>query len=238
MDRGGRRAARVVNPLRLAASLPLAAYHRYRLAAAGARVAWGAELLAASGITLGTGCRVDRGATVAACTITGGAWVGTTPEGSVTIGTASVLHRGAIVATYGGDVTIGSNVSVNPYTILYGGGGLVIGDDTRIAAHTVVIPANHVCSDPDRPIREQGLRCRGVGIGADVWVGAGVRILDGVRIGDRAVVGAGAVVTRDVPEYAIVAGVPARVIGDRRARPAPADRDGSDRDGSGRGGSE
>ena len=53
-------------------------------------------------------------------------------------------------------------------------------------------------------------------IGRDVWIAAGAGVTDGVTIGDHAVIGMGAVVTRDVPEWAIVGGVPARVIGDRR----------------------
>ena len=56
----------------------------------------------------------------------------------------------------------------------------------------------------------------GIVIGEDVWIGANVCVTDGVRIGDHAVVGMGAVVTRDVPAWAVAAGNPAQVIGDRR----------------------
>ena len=59
------------------------------------------------------------------------------------------------------------------------------------------------------------LRSQGIDIGRDVWVGANAGITDGVRIGDGAVVAMGAVVTRDVPPGAVVAGVLARVIGER-----------------------
>jgi acetyltransferase-like isoleucine patch superfamily enzyme len=69
---------------------------------------------------------------------------------------------------------------------------------------------------PDRLVREQPVRSRGISVGSDVWVGAGVCITDGVRIGDHAVVGMGAVVTRDIPDWAVAVGVPAEVVGDRR----------------------
>ncbi|MFN7132774.1 MAG: acyltransferase, partial [Myxococcales bacterium] len=70
--------------------------------------------------------------------------------------------------------------------------------------------------DPDRAIREQPVRSRGIRIGADVWIGANAGITDGVTVADHAVVGMGAVVTRDVPAWTIVGGSPARTIGDRR----------------------
>jgi acetyltransferase-like isoleucine patch superfamily enzyme len=72
--------------------------------------------------------------------------------------------------------------------------------------------------DPSADIRTQPVRSRGIVIGRDVWIGANAGITDGVRIGDHAVAGMGAIVTRDVPDWAIVGGVPARVIGDRRER--------------------
>ena len=57
----------------------------------------------------------------------------------------------------------------------------------------------------------------GIIIGDDVWIGIGARILDGVTVGSGCVIGAGAVVIRDIPDYAIAAGVPAKVIGNRKA---------------------
>jgi acetyltransferase-like isoleucine patch superfamily enzyme len=107
-------------------------------------------------------------------------------------------------------------LSIGDGTILYGQGGLEIGDDTRIAAYCVIAPMNHVFADPDRPIRLQGETAKGIRIGRDVWLGNGVRVTDGVEIGDGCVIGAGSVVTRSIPPYSIAVGSPARVIRQRR----------------------
>ncbi len=58
----------------------------------------------------------------------------------------------------------------------------------------------------------QGMRISEVVIGNDVWIGMRVIIMPGVKVGDGAVIGAGAVVTKDVPDFAIVGGVPAKII--------------------------
>lgn len=115
-----------------------------------------------------------------------------------------------------GPITLGDNVSINARATLDGGvKGLTIGEGTRIATGACLYAFDHQM-EPDRMIRDQPVRSQGIEIGRDVWIGAQAGITDGVRIGDHAVIAMGAVVTKDVPAWAIVAGVPARVIGDRR----------------------
>lgn len=146
--------------------------------------------------------------------------------GSIELGEATIVLPGAILDTGpGGRIRLGAHNSVNPYCVLYGHGGLTTGAYVRIAAHTVIIPANHIFDDPDRPIARQGLRKEGIVIGDDVWVGSGCRILDGVKIGRGAVLAAGAVVNRDVEEFTVVGGVPARMLKRRPRNPSAPESD-------------
>ena len=138
--------------------------------------------------------------------------------GSITIGRNCRIHRGVIIDTYGGDVVIGDNVSLNPYCVINANGGVTIGDDCRIAAHTAIIASNHSIDDRDTPIRHQPMRTDGIVFEADVWLGAGCRVLDGCRLGQGGVIGAGAVVTSDTDPYGIYVGVPARKIRERGER--------------------
>jgi acetyltransferase-like isoleucine patch superfamily enzyme len=120
-----------------------------------------------------------------------------------------------MLMSYDGQISVGRRCSVNPYTVLYGHGGLVIEDDVHIAAHCVVIPANHVFSDRDRTIKSQGVISKGIRIASDVWIGANVTVLDEVTIEIGSVIAAGAVVTKSTEPYSINAGVPARKIKSR-----------------------
>ena len=115
-----------------------------------------------------------------------------------------------------GPIELGDEVSLNHGCSLDGGkAGLRIGAKTRIANSVKIFAFNHGMS-MEHPIYQQPTTSQGVEIGKDVWIGASVCITDGVTIGDHAVIGMGSVVTKDVPEYAIMAGNPAQVIGDRR----------------------
>jgi acetyltransferase-like isoleucine patch superfamily enzyme len=128
------------------------------------------------------------------------------------IGENTIIHEFTYLRLYGGFIYIGNNCSINPFCVIYGHGGLKIGNNVRIAAHCTIIPANHIYANPSIPIVEQGETMKGIMIHDDVWIGAGAIILDGVEIGEGSVVAAGAVITKSVPPYSVVAGVPARII--------------------------
>ena len=90
--------------------------------------------------------------------------------------------------------------------------------NSRLREPVLAKISNHRIEDPDRTMWDQGQTGGRIVIGDDVWIGASAVIVPNVTVGSHVVIAAGAVVTRDVPDYAIVAGVPARVIGDRRDR--------------------
>ena len=90
--------------------------------------------------------------------------------------------------------------------------GITLGDDVLLGPGVLLVSNNHEWTDPDRHIRDQGLRGAPIVVGDDVWIGANVVVLPGVTIGSGSVVAAGAIVRDDVPPYAVVAGAPARVV--------------------------
>jgi acetyltransferase-like isoleucine patch superfamily enzyme len=142
---------------------------------------------------------------------------GRSQGGRILISNGTAISDGVIIAAYGGSIEIESNVYIGPYCVLYGHGGLTIGRNTMVAAHTVIIPANHGFSRIDIPMNAQPLTREGIDIGEDVWIGAGCKVLDGVRIGKGAVIGAGSVVTKNIGSYAVAVGVPATVVRSRRS---------------------
>jgi len=162
--------------------------------------AFSAELLAPKRISVGDDTRLHTGSLINA------------RAGNVKIGSKCYIDRSVIISCNGGDITIGDNCSFNPFCVIYGHGGLKIGNDVRIATGVVIIPANHGFDDRDKKISEQPITAKGITIGNDCWIGAGAIILDGVTIPDGCVIGAGSVVTKSIEPYSVVAGNPARTI--------------------------
>lgn len=113
-------------------------------------------------------------------------------------------------------IRIGKDVEVREMVIIDYSGGLEIGDHVTISSGAKIYTHNHSVWKKSRLWMEQPVVFSALVIGSDVWVGAGAIILPGVkRIGQGAIVGAGSVVTREVPDYAVVAGNPARILGYR-----------------------
>ena len=116
-----------------------------------------------------------------------------------------------------------NNVSIGDNVIIPGGVGLIsdysdaaaqiiIEDDVLFGPNAFVYSTTHNFSDPSVPIKYQGYRNSPTRIRKGAWIGIGAIIMPGVTVGVNSVVGANSVVTKDVPDFSVVAGAPARVI--------------------------
>ncbi|MCB2153420.1 acyltransferase [bacterium] len=110
----------------------------------------------------------------------------------------------------------GDEVSIGIFSVIDGTGGLRVGSYVRMGPGVVIYTHNHNIERTDIPISHQGLTPGPVTIEDDVWLGARATILPNVTVGRGSVVAAGAVVTKDVPPFSIVGGVPAKVIAKRK----------------------
>jgi galactoside O-acetyltransferase len=145
--------------------------------------------------------------------------VSITCPGSIHIGRKCYLGRDCkLYATPVSTIRIGANFSANANVMINarGTGHITIGDSVSIGPNVVLRSNDHVFARVDVPIKDQGMTEGSITIGNDVWIASNAVILQDVRIGDGAVVAAGAVVTKDVPPYVVVGGIPARIIAERR----------------------
>lgn len=136
-------------------------------------------------------------------------------RGAIEIGKNTFLRSFAMLnaGPPDGYIRVGNNCSIGQSTVIYGNGGVQIGDHVMVAGQCFIVASSHRFNQADLPIKEQGHSALGVSIGDNVWVGAGCKILDGVTIGEGSVIAANAVVNKNVDSGTIVGGVPATVIG-------------------------
>jgi len=138
-------------------------------------------------------------------------------EEGVYLGDDVIVSRNCVIRGKTGSVRIEDKTDIGCNTILSSTTGIFIGRSVLIGGNCYIGGGRYLSDRLDIPMMEQGVYSQGpVVIADDVWLGAGVIVLDGVSIGKGCIVGAGAVVTKDLPDYAVAVGVPARIIRNRK----------------------
>ena len=126
------------------------------------------------------------------------------------LGRRSVVESFCCINNAVGDVIIGDHTRIGIHCTIIG--PVCIGSHVNLAQGITVTALNHNFEDITQRIDQQGITTKPIVIGDDVWIGANSVILPGVTLGSHVIVAAGAVVTKDIPDNCVVAGVPARVI--------------------------
>ena len=130
----------------------------------------------------------------------------------VHLGRWSWLGHGCKVRAHEGEVRIGAKSVLGQECTISAFQHVSIGRECIVADRVMMIDFDHGMVEVERPIREQGIYKRDVNIGHNVWIGYGACLLRGVTVGDNSVIGTSSVVTCDVPDNAVVGGIPAKVI--------------------------
>jgi acetyltransferase-like isoleucine patch superfamily enzyme len=148
-------------------------------------IAWSAKVKTPSRLRMGSGCTIQRGAIVHCG---GKAWCG-----------------------YAGYVNFGKGVAIGPYCVVYGAGGIELEDFVHLGPG-VKLMSQSGRHDRNRLGPHPSYKLESVRVGAGSWIGAGAVVLGGARIGRCVTVAPNSVVSGEVPDYAVVAGNPSRVV--------------------------
>jgi acetyltransferase-like isoleucine patch superfamily enzyme len=132
------------------------------------------------------------------------------PFNKFSLGANSIIEDFSTINNGVGDVYIGDHSRIGLSSVIIG--PVTVGDYVILAQNVVVSGLNHSYEDVTVPPRLQKVITKPINIGDNVWIGANAVVTAGITIGKHSVVGAGSVVTRDIPEYCVAVGNPARII--------------------------
>jgi acetyltransferase-like isoleucine patch superfamily enzyme len=132
------------------------------------------------------------------------------PFNKFRIGSGSIIEDFSAVNNGVGDVFIGNNSGIGLSNVIIG--PVKIGNYVMLAQNVVISGLNHGYKNVSVPPRLQKVVTKQITIEDNVWIGANVVITAGVTIGKHSVIGAGSVVTRDIPQFTVAVGNPARII--------------------------
>ena len=162
------------------------------------------QLQIGNGVSLHDGVRIDA-------LSLGGVRFGN----GVTLRENVIIECTGVLRFPGESLMIGNDVGISQNGFIGVRGAVKIGDRVMMGPNVTIYAENHKFDDPLVPIHEQGVTRHGITIEEDCWLGSCCIILDGVTVGKGSVIAAGCVVTKSVPPYSIVAGVPGKVLRQR-----------------------
>lgn len=139
-----------------------------------------------------------------------------TDNRGIRIGSGVFVGRNTILSCKNGDIEIDDRANVGFNCEIFSASRVRLGRNALVAAYTYLVGGDHLYDRTDVPVLEQGRTARGIEVDDNVWLGAHVVVSDGSRIGRDAIVGAGAVVIGEIPPFHVAAGVPAKILRDRR----------------------
>ncbi len=131
---------------------------------------------------------------------------------NVSILKGTIIECTGVIRDLGDGLIIGNNVGIAQNCFIQVRGKVIIEDNVIFGPNVSIFSENHIFENPDLPISLQGEIRKGVTIKKGVWIGARATILDGVTVGENSIVAAGSIVTKDVPAYSVVGGIPSKVI--------------------------
>ena len=132
------------------------------------------------------------------------------PFHSFILGKHSVIENFSTINNMVGDINIGSNSRIGLCNTIIG--PVTIGNNVNLAQNITISGLNHNYQDPNKTIISQGITTSPIIIEDDVWIGANSVILACTRIGKHSLIGAGSVVTKNIPDYSVAVGNPAKII--------------------------
>lgn len=125
----------------------------------------------------------------------------------------NIQIKDGVTFKYPSEIELGDNCKIGEFSYFVGKAGLIIGNNLLLGAGTKIITSRHNFEDIDTPMWKQGLEFEPIIIGNDVWLGFDVKVFGNTKLGKGVIVGAGSIVKNiEIPDYAIIVGVPAKII--------------------------
>ena len=142
---------------------------------------------------------------------------GTTNDGII-IEDGAFIGRNSIFSCKNGNIILRKRANIGFNCEIFSANNVEIGENTLLAAYVYIVGGGHTSEELDKAFQDQESHAVCVKIGKNSWLGTKSTIMDGCNVGEGCIIGAGAVVTKDVPDYSVAVGIPAKVVKDRREK--------------------